>query len=296
MGSLKRAIVAIGLAVAVAVLWSGGVMPSLFGQTNTTYPAGFKAPRLPGGNAPDLNGFWQAVNTANWDIEEHGTAPSPFPALEGAYFAQPAGFGVVEGGPLPYKPEALARRNKYRQMRLTPDPLLLENGRTDGSDPEAKCYGGGVPRGAYLGLPFQIIQTPNKVLLAYEYAGAARTVHLDMQRAQLLDIESWNGTSVGKWEGDSLVTDVQWFNNEVWLDRSGNHYGRGAKVAERFTPMSPYHMQYEATIDDPNNFTRPWKLSMPLYRRMEPQMELHEFQCIPYGEEYHYKNLVKKTK
>ena len=94
MGSLKRAIVAIGLAVAVAVLWSGGVMPSLFGQTNTTYPAGFKAPRLPGGNAPDLNGFWQAVNTANWDIEEHGTAPSPFPALEGAYFAQPAGFGL----------------------------------------------------------------------------------------------------------------------------------------------------------------------------------------------------------
>ena len=109
-------------------------VPSLFGQTNTTYPTGYKAPRLPGGNAPDLNGFWQAVNTANWDIEEHGTAPSPFPALEGAYFAQPAGFSVVEGGPLPYKPEGLARRNKYRQSRLTPDPLLLENGRVDGSD------------------------------------------------------------------------------------------------------------------------------------------------------------------
>jgi hypothetical protein len=295
MGSLKRAIVALGLAVALAALWVVSATRPVMGQGSSTYPANYKAPRQASG-APDLNGFWQPVNTANWDIEEHGTAPSPFPQLEGAYFAQPGGFSVVEGGPLPYKPEGLAKRNKYRENRLKPDPILSENGRYDGSDPEAKCFGGGVPRGIYLGLPFQIIQTPTKILLAYEYAGVARTVHMDTPRSTLLDIESWNGQSVGSWDGDTLVVDVQWFSNEVWLDRAGNFYGRGTKVTERFTPASPYHLHYEATIEDPKVFTRPWKLSMPLYRRMEPQMQLHDFQCIPFGEEYHYKTLVKKPR
>ena len=288
---LKRVIVAIGTVVAVATLWSATTR-SVVGQS---LPAGYKAPRTADG-APDLNGFWQAVNTANWNLEEHGTAPAPYQNLVGEYLAQPAGLSVVEGGAIPYKPEALAKRNKYRQNRLNPDALLSENGRYDGSDPEAKCFQGGVPRATYIGFPFQIIQTKNKILIAYEYAGSARIVHLDQPRSALLNIETWMGQSVGKWEGDTLVVDAQWFSNDVWLDRSGNFYGPLAHITERFTPASPFHLNYEATIEDPDVFTRPWKISMPLYRRVDPRMQLLEFQCIPLGEEYLLGKLVKKPK
>ena len=289
----KRSIVAISMAVVIATLWSE--TRSVVGQSPTTY----KAPRTADGQ-PDLNGFWQALNTAYWDIEEHGAQPAPYQNLVGAYLAQPAGLSVVEGGEIPYKPEALAKRKQHFEGRLHTDPLLGDNVSEDMADPEAKCFSGGVPRVTYMPFPFQIVQTRDKILMAYEYAGGAnRVIHvdtdLDKARSRLLDVNSWMGQSVGRWEGDTLVVDTRWFFATVWLDRAGNFYSENARVLERYTPISPHHLRYEATIDDPTVFTRPWKMSMPLYRRIDPNMELLEFQCIPFAEEFMYGTLYKKT-
>jgi len=288
----KRYIVGICAAVLLLTLW--GATSFVVGQTPATY-------KRAADGKPDLNGFWQALNTANWDLEEHGAQPSPFPKLLGAYMVQPPGRSVVEGGTIPYRPEALARRNQLREKRLQTDPLDLENRDEDTADPEAKCFQGGVPRATYMPFPFQIIQTKDKIFIAYQWGGQSpRLIHVvnyDVRKARadlLLDIDSWMGQSVGRWEGDTLVVDTRWFAKPVWLDRSGNFYSQGANVVERYTPTSPYHMTYEATIEDPPVFTRPWKISMPLYKLMEPNMELLELQCIPLAEEFIYGALYKQ--
>ena len=217
----------------------------------------------------------------------------------GAYLAQPAGLSIVEGGTIPYKPEALEKRKRYREERLRPDALLLENGSQDFADPEAKCFQGGVPRATYMPYPLQILQSKEKVMIAYEYGGSsARVVHLgtDFQktRAGLVNSDSWMGQSVGRFEGDTLVVDVQWFSHDIWLDRAGNFYSSAAHVVERYTPISPYHLRYEATIEDPAVFTRPWKLSLVLYKRLDQNMQLFEFQCIPFADDFLYGKLYKK--
>jgi hypothetical protein len=286
------------MAVGLGILWS--VASPVGGQT----PPTFKAARTPDGE-PDLNGFWQALNTANWDLEEHGALPSPYPNLLGAYLAQPPGFSVVEGGTIPYRPEALARRQLQSEKRLVTDPLLVDNISEDTADPEAKCFGPAPPRGTYLPYPFQIIHTRDTILIAYQYGGqSVREIHmvrdakddkeLVKARARLLDIDSWMGQSVGRWDGDTLVVDARWFSDTVWLDRAGNYYSMKATVTERYTPISPYHLRYEATIEDPDTFTRPWKISMPLYKRIDPNMELLEFPCILFAEEFMYGTLKKK--
>jgi hypothetical protein len=290
--AMSRAALAIGGLVACALLWCGST--SVKSQTRATY----KPARTADGQ-PDLSGFWQTMNTANWDIEEHGAAPAPYADLVGVYLAEPAGLSVVEGGTIPYKPEALAQRNRYRAERLHPDPLVLENGTEDQADPEAKCYQGGVPRVTYMPFPFQILQTKDTVLIAYEYGGnSARVVQLgdDPQktRAKLINTDSWMGQSVGRFEGDTLVVDDRWFSHVIWLDRSGNYYSQDAHVVERYTPISPDHIRYEATIDDPKVFTRPWKMSMILYKHVEPDMQLLEFQCIPFADDFVYGKLYKK--
>jgi hypothetical protein len=266
---------------------------SLRGQTNAKY-----SPKRNAYGQPDLSGVWQAMNTANWDIEEHGAQPAPYPKLVGVYLAEPAGQSVVEGGRIPYKPEALEKRDKYRAERLHSDPLLLDNGVQDFSDPEAKCFEGGVPRASYMPYPFQILQNKDAMLIAYEYAGSARVIHLGedfkITRGKLINTDSWMGQSVGRFEGDMLVVDDRWFSHEIWLDRSGNFYGQNAVVTERYSPLSPFHMRYEITIDDPDNFTRPWKISMILYKHVEPDIELLEFQCIPFADEFRYGSLYKK--
>jgi hypothetical protein len=267
-------------------------------QVSAQSSASYKPTRNAEGQ-PDLSGIWQSMNTANWDVEEHGAQKAPYANLVGAYLAEPAGYSVVEGGTIPYKPEALEKRNKYRAERLHTDPLLLDNGVQDFADPEAKCFQGGVPRAAYMSYPFQLLQNEDTVLIAYEYGGSsARVIHLGENftkaRAKLIDTDSWMGQSVGRFEGNALLVDVQWFSHEIWLDRSGNFYGPNAHLTERYTPISPYHMRYEVTIDDPDNFTHPWKISMILYKHVEPNAELLEFQCIPFADEFRYGTLYKK--
>lgn len=238
-------------------------------------PAGI--PRTPGG-APDISGIWQSLNNANWNIEGQAAAQGPVESL-GAIGAVPPGQSVVQGGSIPYKPEALAQRQ-----------MNFENRRTE--DPEAKCFRPGLPRGAYMAHPFQIFQTDTDILMVYQYAGAVRTVYMDNHMNGPID--SWMGWSNGHWEGDTLVIEVTALNPN-WLDRAGNFYTNAAKVTERYTPLSPYHLQYEATIEDPEVFEEPWTISMPLYRRVEEGARLFDFKCVEFAEEIMYSHLSREN-
>jgi hypothetical protein len=254
------------------------------------FQPGYKAPRLIGTQHPDLNGIWQALNSANYDIEPHVARPSPLPGLLGAIGAEPAGQGIVEGGTIPYQAWALAKKKENFEKRFT-RPTTNELNETTG-DPEAKCYLPGVPRATYLGLPFQITETANHILMTYEFANATRMVYMD--RKPDPPSNSWMGWSIGSWDGDTLVIDVTAHNDKTWFDRAGNFHSDALHVVERYTPVSPHHLMYEATIEDPKVFTRPWKIRMPLYRRVEPDTQLLEFKCVEFSEEFIYGHLVNK--
>ena len=276
------------VATAVAAVLCLGVRP-VAGQTPA---AAYRAPRLVGTQNPNLNGIWQTHNAANWDIQPHAAGPSPLPALLGAIGATPAGQGVVEGNEIPYQPWALAKKKENFEKRFT-RPIDRPTNEIAG-DPEAKCYLPGVPRATYMGFPFQIVQTPKQILISYEYASATRMIHMD--RKPEAPNDSWMGWSIGRWEGDTLVVDVTNQVEQTWFDRAGNFHSDALKVVERYTPISPYHIMYEATIEDPKVFTRPWKMSMPLYRRMEPNVQMLEFKCVEFAEEFMYGHLVDDSR
>jgi hypothetical protein len=236
----------------------------------------YKAPRTADGQ-PNLNGIWQALNEAYWDIEGHGAAPGAVLAL-GASAAVAPGLGIVEGGPIPYRPEAAAKKKENFEKRLT-------------LDPEIKCYLPGVPRANYMPYPFQIIQTPKYIMMVYTFARAVRTIYMDDHTEAPAD--SWMGWSNGHWEGETLVVDTTGFNDQTWFDRAGNFHSDELHVVERFTAADKDHLLYEATIEDPKVFTRPWKISMPLYRRVEKNAEILEFNCIEFVEDLIYGHLRK---
>ena len=248
--------------------------------------AEYKAPRGPGGVHPDLNGIWQALNTANYDIEMHTASHSmqlregphgPLPTVKtmylGAVASVPPGLGVVVDGKIPYTPEALAKKQENQANWID-------------RDPEVKCFLPGIPRATYMPQPFQIFQSADSVFMAYQYAGAVREVY--MEDPGEAPVDSWMGWSAGRWEGDTLVVEVTGQYDSTWFDRAGNHHSDKMKVTERYTPMSPYHLQYEAIIEDPETFTEPWTISMPLYRRMEDNAQLMEFRCVEFVEELMY--------
>jgi hypothetical protein len=234
---------------------------------------------------PDLNGIWQSFTTANWDILAHEAQPGPHPELMGAWGAVPGGQGIVEGNEIPYKPEALVKKKQNFDNRLTPK-VTNDPHRFDYGDPEIQCYRAGVPRANYMPFPFQIFQTQEQILMVYEYKGAVRTVYMDPHREAPAD--SWMGWSNGHWEGDTLAIDVTALNGLTWFDRAGNYASDSLHVVERYTPVDNTHIMYEATIEDPTVFTRPWKMRFPLYRRIEPNVQLVEFNCVPFVEELMY--------
>src|SRR5580765_1604310 len=258
---------AIGIGIGIS---QGGIMP-VAGQ------APYRAPRTADGK-PSLNGIWQAINEADWDIEGHSAAPGRVTAL-GAEDAVVPGVGIVEGGPLPYLPAAAAKKKANYEKRLTADPAI-------------KCYLPGVPRAMYLPQPFQIIQSQKHIMMAFQYAGAIRTIYMDEHTPAPAD--SWMGWSNGHWEGDTLVVDTTGFNDLSWFDRAGNFHSDELHVVERITPASPDHLNYEATIDDKKVFSRPWKMSMTLYRRKEKGARLLEFRCVEFVEDLIYGGLRKK--
>jgi len=233
-------------------------------------------PRTAAGH-PDLSGPWQAINTAHWNLEPH-VSDYPVRLELGAQFAVPPGNGVVQGGAIPYLPEALAERDRRRSNRLA-------------EDPEANCYLGGVPRSTYMPYPLQIFQSPDNFIITYQFATGFRRVFVDGQDEAPLD--SWMGWSNGRWEGDTFIVEVTGLNGLTWLDRSGNYASENASVTERYTLLGPNHMRYEATIEDPTVFSRPWTISMPLYRIIDEDFRMLEFKCEPYAEERIYGHLRK---
>lgn len=242
-------------------------------------------PRTPGGK-PDFNGIWQVLSTANNNLESspakaaYALVPGdfvPVPAPEvvalGAVGAVPASFSVVEGGSIPYKPAALAQRDSNRENWLS-------------SDPEIKCYMPGVPRATYIPHPFQIFQSDKAFFIAYSFAGAVRNVYLEDPGEPPLD--AWMGQSYGYWDGDTFVVEVTGLDDRTWFDRAGNYHTYKLKVTERYTLLSENVIQYEATMEDPDIFERPWTIRMPIYRRLEEGFELPQFKCVEFVEELMY--------
>jgi len=240
----------------------------------------------------DLNGVWQVLNTANYDLEPHharhamqlregpwGPLPDARVVALGAVGAVPAGPGVVEGDAIPYTPEALAMRDDNRANWID-------------RDPEVKCYLPGVPRATYMPFPFQILQNDDAVLFVYEYAGAVRNIYLEDPGDAPLD--SWMGQSFGYWDGNTFVVEVTAQNGQAWLDRSGNHTSSQLKVTERYTKIGPDHIEYTATLEDPSIYTEPWTIKMVLYRRVGPDAQLQEFNCVEFVEELIYGHLRKE--
>ena len=202
----------------------------------------------------------------------------PVPALMpiGAVGGVPAGDGVVEGDRIPYRPEALAIKKENAEHWLE-------------RDPEIKCFMPGVPRATYMPYPFQIVQGTDKVLIAHEFAGTTRTIH--MTPVAKSPATTWMGWSLGRWDGESLVIESTDFNDQTWFDRAGNYHSDQLKTTERFTMVSPDHLMYEVTIDDPKVFTRPWKMSMPVYRRLEKNARILEYKCVEFVEQMMYGHL-----
>ncbi len=264
--TLAVALLSTALAAVLAAAQQRGATPAAPPRAPAAAPAAarYTGPRTPD-RKPDLNGYWQVLGTAHWNLEAHS-------ASEGV----PAGFSVVEGGAIPYKPEALARRNENFQKRMTDDPIR-------------RCFMPGVPRATYMPFPFEITQMPNNILMTYEFAHAARTIFLDAT-PHMEELDFWMGDGRGKWEGDTLVINTVSLGDKTWFDQAGNYHSELLKVTERFTPTDATHINYEVTLEDPNVFTRPWKMNMTLYRRVEKNLELLDYECA----EHVYEKLFKQ--
>lgn len=219
---------------------------------------------------PNLNGIWQTLNTAAWNIQDHA-----------GQLGVPPGQGVVEGNEIPYQPWAAAKKKENFANRRT-------------ADPDAKCFLPGVPRATYMPFPFQIVQTPQYVTIMYEYAHARRIIYTDGTRHPEGALDFWMGDSRGRWEGDTLVVDVTNLNDQTWFDWAGNFHSEALHVVERYTPDGRDRIMYEATIEDPKVFTRPWKMSMPLYRRAEKNIRLLEYECVIYLQDERFKDYTSR--
>jgi hypothetical protein len=238
--------------------------------------AGNPMPRTADGK-PDFGGIWQALNSAAWDIQDHSASLAGNSGV-------PPGKGVVEGNEIPYKPEALAQKKKNYEKRDTEDPGFT------------KCYLPGVPRATYMPYPFEIIQNPKMVGIRYQFARAVRTIDLTGASREWLEgwPDFWLGDSRGKWEGDTLVVDVRKLDERTWFDHAGNFHTENLHVVERYSPIDRDHIQYEATMDDPGVFTRPWKISMPLYRIIDRNPEVFEWDCRFDQDTEKYKDAIPK--
>ena len=276
----------VGAVISVAVAGIAGQ-----DQDQPTRPA-----QTPDGR-PNFNGVWQAVNEAHWDLEAHEALPgmvmqdgvydyeyakvpaAPVVAL-GAAAGVPGSLGVVQGdGRIPYTEEALRIKEENAENWID-------------RDPELKCYLPGIPRAMYMPYPFQIVQGTDKIHMTFGFSNAARVIHLD--DVDLPPDYTYMGHSVGRWEGDTLVVDVTEFNGRTWFDRAGNFHSEALRLTERFTPMTADAIWYEVTVTDPETFTEPWTIAMPLYRRLDPNATVLDYPCIEFAEEFMYGHLRRE--
>jgi hypothetical protein len=282
-----NALLRISRLLLAALLTAACLSPAFAQDAGSAY----EPPRLPGGK-PDFTGVWQVLNTANNSLEAHGGRAAqvmregpvvPVPAKElvalGAVGAVPPSLGVVEGGDIPYQPWALKKRAENQKNWIT-------------ADPEVRCYLPGIPRATYMPFPFQIVHNEDALFFSYEYAGAVRNVYLEDPGPAPID--SWMGLSWARWEGDTLVIETTGQHDQTWFDRAGNHHSDVLKVTERFTRTSDHTIDYSATMEDEKVFTRPWTISMPLYRRVGRDDRILQFNCVEYVEEMMYGHLRKE--
>lgn len=258
-----------GAAVLAAIIVSA-VIPAFSQSQNSAVPRGSDG-------KPDFTGIWQAINSANWDLQAHEARRGPVVAL-GAAFSVPAGPGVVEGNEIPYLPAAAAKKKENGENWLT-------------RDPEIKCFLPGVPRQMYQPYPIQIVQNRDTIIIASEFASASRTVRMNTKEKS--PAEAWMGWNVSRWDGDALVIDVTDQNDQTWFDRAGNFHSEQLHVVERYTLVDRNTINYEATMEDPKVFARPWKISMPLYRHQEKNAQVMEYKCVEFAEELMYGHLRK---
>ena len=228
---------------------------------------------------PNFSGVWQALTTANWNLLTHGASAGP-PEF-GALLATPPGYGVVDGDAIPYLPAAAEQQKKNFANRWK-------------DDPELKCYMPGVPRANYLPYPLQIFHSDSGMLIAYQFAGTARIVNFGPPQPSAID--SWMGVSNARWDGDTLVIDVSGFNGQAWLDRAGNHASPALHVVERYTLVNADAIDYSATLEDPQTFSRPWTIHFRLYRNPDSKAHLMEFKCVPFTEQLLYGDVYKQPK
>ena len=271
MGTRIRFAILAPCAAVVAAALLGTFMPAS-GQAQSG-----ATPRTADGK-PDFTGIWQAMNTANWDLQAHAARHGPVVAL-GAAFSVPAGIGVVEGNEIPYLPAAAAKKQDNEENWLA-------------RDPEIKCYLPGVPRMMYMPYAIQIVQGQDTILMASEFASASRTIRMNSKEKSPTD--SWMGWSIGRWEGDTLVIDVTDQNDQTWFDRAGNFHSEELRVIERYTFADRNTINYEATMEDAKVFSRPWKISLPLYRHLEKNAQVMEYKCVEFVEELMYGHLRKQ--
>jgi hypothetical protein len=251
------------------LLTAAVAMAAVFGSYVPAFGQG--VPRTADGK-PNFSGIWQAANSANWNIQTHEASSGPVVAL-GAAFAVPGGLGVVEGNEIPYQPGAAEkkRQNGENWMEL---------------DPEVKCFMPGIPRATYMPFPFQIVQSPDTIIMAYEYASASRVIRMNSKEKS--PAPAWMGWNIAHWEDDTLVIDVTDNMPDTWFDRAGNYHSEDLHVVERFSVIDANTLNYEATIEDPKVFTRPWKMSMPLYRRIERNARILEYECYALDNPYNF--------
>jgi hypothetical protein len=234
------------------------------------------------GGHPNLNGIWQAMSNAQWNLEAHSAEAVDKFGQMGAIAAIPAGVSVVREGTIPYLPAKLAQREQNRAA--WPE-----------ADPEAKCYMLGVPRATYHDMPFQIIQGDDgDLLMVYSFAATNRVIN--MSDFTPPPIDSWMGKSDGVWEGDVLVVTTTGQHDQSWLDRAGNFHSSQLKVTERFKLIDADHMSYEATLEDPETYSQPWTIAMPLYRHIEKNAQLLEHKCVPFADKLLYSDLFGTDK
>ncbi|MBT5032747.1 MAG: hypothetical protein HOM55_10685, partial [Proteobacteria bacterium] len=174
------------------------------------------------------------------------------------------------GDDLPYQSWALEQRQQNYRNRAS-------------QDTEANCKLVGVPRTTYMPYPFQIFQSEDQIVMTYEWVHSIRNIYMSGEHLPG-PIEWYMGDSRGHWEDDTLVVDVVHFTDETWFDRSGNFHSSALHVVERYTRTGPDHMLYEVTIEDPEVFTEPWQMSMPLYRRLETDVRVLEYECYALAE------------
>lgn len=274
----------ISAAVAVAAMAQQAKPPAGAAPARTAArPAGSTAsglrPATIAGH-PNLNGIWRVMNDANWNLEGHSVEgfPKQFEML-GAIGVIPAGKSMLKGGgTIPYLPEALKKRDENRSH--WPE-----------ADPEAKCYMLGVPRVTYQPLPFQIFQGNGDLLMVYPFAAANRVIY--MKDHSDLPVDSWMGKSNGTWVGNTLEVVTTSQNGQSWLDRAGNFATNKLKVTERFKLLDSSHISYEATLDDPDTYSKPWTIEMTLYRDIDDHAQLQEHKCVPYADPVLYHDLLQ---